>query len=132
MCLILQGTRVQVQVLKPCKSVQESSEEVMFVKAQQISWQLYLLRFNIRNLTDISIAVSIENYEIQISRSMFHTYPSYLYKISFLKTLDIYKNYFKGRLTWCNRKKKFSCILWSETICPSSSFSWRSYYAYTP
>ena len=23
MCLILQGTRVQVQVLKPCKSVQE-------------------------------------------------------------------------------------------------------------
>ena len=73
----------------------------MFVKAQQISWQLYLLRFNIRNLTDISIAVSIENYEIQISRSMFHTYPSYLYKISFLKTLDIYKNYFKGRLTWC-------------------------------
>ena len=25
MCLMLQGTRFQIQVLKPCKSVQESS-----------------------------------------------------------------------------------------------------------
>ena len=37
MCLILQGIRVQIQVLKPCKSVQESSEEVLFIKAQQIA-----------------------------------------------------------------------------------------------
>ena len=29
MCLILQGTRVQVQVLKSCKFVQETSEEVL-------------------------------------------------------------------------------------------------------
>ena len=36
MCLMLQETRFQVQVLKPCKSVQESSEEVLFIKA----WQL--------------------------------------------------------------------------------------------
>ena len=36
MCLIFQGTRVQVQVqvLKPCKSVQESSEELLFVKTR--------------------------------------------------------------------------------------------------
>ena len=34
MCLILQGTRVQVQVLKPCKSVQESNEEMSFIKAR--------------------------------------------------------------------------------------------------
>ena len=46
-------------------------------------------------------AVSIENYEIQISRSVFHAYPSYLCRGSFLTTLDIYKDYFKGRLTWC-------------------------------
>ena len=32
MCLILQGTKFQVQVLKPCKSVQESSEEVLDFK----------------------------------------------------------------------------------------------------
>ena len=37
MCLILQGTGVQVQVLKPCKSVQELSEEVLDFKAQQIA-----------------------------------------------------------------------------------------------
>ena len=37
MCLILQGIRVQIQVLKPCKSVQESSEKVLFIKAQQIA-----------------------------------------------------------------------------------------------
>ena len=45
MYLIIQGTRVQVQVqvLKPCKSVQESSKEVLFIKSQQ----MYLSRFNI-------------------------------------------------------------------------------------
>ena len=34
---MLQGTRVQVQVLKPCKFVQESSEEVLDFKARQIA-----------------------------------------------------------------------------------------------
>ena len=32
MCLMLQETMFQVQVLKPCKSVQESSEEVLDFK----------------------------------------------------------------------------------------------------
>ena len=36
MYLILQGIRFQVQVLNPSKSVQESSEEVLDVKAQQL------------------------------------------------------------------------------------------------
>ena len=36
MCLILQKTRVQVQVLRPCKSVQETSEEMLDFK----TWQL--------------------------------------------------------------------------------------------
>ena len=36
MCLILQGTRFQVQVLNQCKSVQESSEEVLDFKTQQL------------------------------------------------------------------------------------------------
>ena len=67
MCLILQGTRVQVQVLKPCKSVQESSEEVLFTKA----WQMYLLRFNIWSSIDSSTAISVKDYEIQISKSVF-------------------------------------------------------------
>ena len=43
-------------------------------------------------------AVFIENYGIQIFRYVFHAYPSYLCRVSFLTTLDIYKDYFKGRL----------------------------------
>ena len=42
-------------------------------------------------------AISIENYEIQISRSDFTHIHMYLYRVSFLTTLDIYKNYFKSR-----------------------------------
>ena len=130
MCLILQETRVQVQVLNPCKSVQESSEEVLFVKARQITRQMYLSRFNMWSSTNSSTVVSIENYEIQISRSVFHAYPSYLCRVYFLTTLDIYKDYFKGRQMWC--KGFYWCILLPETICPSSSFSWRSCCVYTP
>ena len=40
MCLILQGTRSQDQVLKPCKSVQETSEEVLVFKVRQLVRQL--------------------------------------------------------------------------------------------
>ena len=43
--------------------------------------------------------LSIENYEIQISRSVFHAYPSYVFRFSFLTILDVYKDCFKGRLT---------------------------------
>ena len=43
MCLILQGIRFQVQVLKPCKSVQETSEEVLDFKAQQLARQLVFI-----------------------------------------------------------------------------------------
>ena len=72
-------------------------------------------------------AVSIENYEIQISRYIFHAYLNYLYKVSFLTTLNIYKDYFKSRQRWCNlMHSDYSLKLWPKTICPSSSFSWRS------
>ena len=42
-------------------------------------------------------AISIENYEIQIFRSNFRHIHVYLCKVYFLTTLDIYKDYFKGR-----------------------------------
>ena len=45
--------------------------------------------------------LSIKNYKIQIFKSVFHAYPNYVFRFSFLTTLDIYKNYFKGRLTGC-------------------------------
>ena len=40
MCLMLQETRFQVQVLKPCKFVQESSEKVQDFKTRQLAQQL--------------------------------------------------------------------------------------------
>ena len=43
MCLIFQGTRVQVQVLKPCKSVQEASEEVLDFKTRQLARQIVFI-----------------------------------------------------------------------------------------
>ena len=56
--------------------------------------------------------VSIENYEIQISKFFFHTYPSYLCRVSFLTTLDIYNDYFNDRITRCNlMQSDYSLIL---------------------
>ena len=46
------------------------------------------------NLTKV---VSIENYEIQIFRSNFTLIHVYLCRVSFLTTLNVYKDYFKGR-----------------------------------
>ena len=37
---MLQEIKFQVQVLKPCKTVQELSEEVLFIKSQQLAQQL--------------------------------------------------------------------------------------------
>ena len=45
--------------------------------------------------------VSIENYEIRISRSDFTHIHVYFCRVSFLITLDVYKDYFKGRLKCC-------------------------------
>ena len=44
----------------------------------------------------LTVAISIENYEIRISRIDFTHIHEYLCRVSFLTTLDIYKDYFKG------------------------------------
>ena len=36
MCLMFQETKFQVQVLKPCKSIQETSEEMLDFKTRQL------------------------------------------------------------------------------------------------
>ena len=36
MCLMFQETKFQVQVLKPCKSVQETSEKMLNFKTRQL------------------------------------------------------------------------------------------------
>ena len=46
--------------------------------------------------SSLTEAVSVENYEIQISRFDFMHIQVHLCKVSFLTTLDIYKDYFKG------------------------------------
>ena len=43
MCLILQGTRFQVQVLKPCKSIEESSEKVLDFKTGQLVGHMWIM-----------------------------------------------------------------------------------------
>ena len=73
-------------------------------------------------------AISIENYEIQISKSNFTHIHVYLCRVYFLTTLDIYKDYFKGRQRWCKVMKldaKSLCmkIVTGDRICPSSSYS---------
>ena len=85
-------------VLKPCKSVQETSEELLFIKARQIDIYRSLMLMLGSCSTEI---VSIKNYEIQISRSVFMHIRVYLRRVFFLTTLDIYKDYFKGHLKWC-------------------------------
>ena len=43
--------------------------------------------------------VSVETYEVRIFRSDFWLMLVYLYRVSFLTTLDIYKAYFKKAVT---------------------------------
>ena len=58
----------------------------------------------------------VEVYEKQIFSSAFHPIRVYMFEFSFLTTLNIYKDYFKGRqrLRKCEAKL-YSCKLWPET-----------------
>ena len=56
-----------------------------------------------------------------------------MFGFSFLTTLNIYKDCFKGRHSWCTLMQKFfTSILWIEDICPNLSFSSRSCCVCTP
>ena len=60
--------------------------------------------------------LSIEIYEIQFFRADFTPIHKYVFRLSFLTTLNIYKDYFKGRqrLRKCETKL-CSCKLWPKT-----------------
>ena len=80
-------------VLKSCKSNQEISEEVLFIKTRQNHiYRALMLKLN-RNSIEV---VSVKNYEIRIFRSNYMHIHEYLCRVSFLTNLDIYKDYFKG------------------------------------
>ena len=86
---------------------------MLFFKARQQSrqkdfYQDLMLKFN-RSSTQ---AVSVENYEIRFSRSDYTHIPMYLCRVSFLTTLDIYKDYFKDYHKVM--QKDNTCIVWPE------------------
>ena len=110
MGLRLQETCCSSQVLKPWRSDQETSEEELFIKARKQSQQKDFYR-DLKSKLDRSStqAVSVKTYEIRNSKFDFRHMLVYLYRVSFLITLDIYKAYFKGRCV---------CRKW-----PSSLFS---------
>ena len=79
-------------------------------------------------------AISVENYEIGFSRSNYTHIPMYLCRVSFLTTLDIYKDYFKGHHKCMQGDEKDNtCILWLEAEITLVYHSlYRSYYVFTP
>ena len=119
-------------VLKPCKFDQKTSEEVLFIKAQQMSRQNHSYRGLMLKLdTSSTQAVSIENYEIRNSRFDYMHILEYLCRVSFLITLDIYKDYFKGHQKVM--QGEYTCIVWSEKKIALVHLSFcRSYCVFTP
>ena len=124
MCLMLQRTRSQVQVLKLGKSVQETSEVVLDFKTRQLTWQLVSIEVWKAAESRISTASSIDTlsvkvYEIQFFKTNFTPIREYVFRPSFLTTLNIYKDYFKDHQRLHKLRKceaKFcSCKLWPET-----------------
>ena len=115
MCLILQGTRFQVQVLKPCKSIQESSEEVMDFKARQlVSIEVYKVVSTWCSTASQQISYLLRFMKISF-QFWFHFNRGYMFGLSFLTTLNIYKNCFKGHQRLCKYEAKLcSWKLWSK------------------
>ena len=75
-------------VLKQCKSVQETSEEVLFIKTRQIARQNHIYQGLMLKLDCSSTeAVSIKNYEIRIFRYDFTHIHVYLCRVSFSHNL---------------------------------------------
>ena len=122
MCLILQETCCSSLVLKIWRLDQEISEEKLFTKARKIARHLrtdsstdsYLSRFNEAQQI-LSIEVSIKITGIQIFRSDFWPMLMYLYRVSFLTTLDIYKAYFRGR-----HIREYKENIWKKWLMPYS------------
>ena len=113
MCLILQKTSVQVKYWSHACLTKKQVKEVLFFKARQQSRQKDFYRDLMLKLdTSSTQAIFVENYEIRFSRSDYTHIPLYLCRVSFLTTLDIYKDYLKGR--YMVMQKNNTCIVWPE------------------
>ena len=100
-------------MLKPCKSVQGTSEEVLDFKARQlVSIEVEKAaeaRYSTASSTD---KLSIEVYEIQFLKADFNPICEYMFGLSFLTTINIYKNCFKSHQRWRKCEAKLcSCKL---------------------
>ena len=89
-------------------------KNVLFIKVRQKSrqnpfHQELLLKLD----TSSTQAVFVENYEIKFSRSDDMHILKYLCRVSFLTTLNIYKNHFKSHRKVMQRDN--TCILWPKT-----------------
>ena len=72
---MLQKIRFQVQVLKPCKSVQETSKKVLYFKARQLaSIEVYKAAETRNSTASLIDTLSVEVYEKQIFSSIFQYY----------------------------------------------------------
>ena len=81
--------------------------------------------------SSLTEAVSVENYEIRISKIDFTHIHVYLCMVYFLTILDIYKDYFKGHHKVV--AIVVTCIVWQETEFALVHLSLcRSYCVFTP
>ena len=97
MGLILQEISVQVKYWSHASLTKKQVKEMLFIKARQKSRQNPFYRELLLKLdTSLTQAEFIENYKIKFSRSNYMYIHEYLCRVSFLTTLDIYKDYFKG------------------------------------
>ena len=60
--------------------------------------------------------VFVKNYKIKISKSDFTHIHVYLCRVSFLTTLKIYKDYFKGRHNVCKLMKLDANVLFKQIV----------------
>ena len=109
--------------------------KVLDFKAWQLARQIEIywgLKGRVSLMLDSCLIdkLSTEIYKNQFFRFDFTPICGYMFRFSFLTTLNIYKDYFKGRHSWCwvqLNAKVFHKHIVTGDICPSSSFSWRGY-----
>ena len=77
------------------------------------------------SIDSLIVARSIENYNFRISRSEIQPRLVYLFKVSFLTILDIYKAYFKSRYTQIQRPRDLFS-LWEATVFVRHRVLWPS------
>ena len=100
-----------------CLIFQETSEDVLLFKTRSLAFIKVLKATEAWSSTGSSIdTLYVKVYEIQFFGVDFHLIHWYMFGLSFLTTLNKYKDYFKGHQRLHECEAKFcSCKLWLET-----------------